>query len=495
MIDVSGQRLAAKRERARRVIVAGETQAQQKLYLAGLSSKQLEVIHHPAKVKTIRTGRRGGKTHLLARYLLKVAQDRANALCLFAALTRPSAKRLIWGELHRVNTKYKLGCSFNNQDLTCTLPNGSQIWLAGATRGAEIEKLRGHPFDLVCCDESGSFGEEFEYLLKEVLNASLEDYDGTLVLAGTPNAAAAGAFFDYDTSTAEHVAHFHWTVLDNPNFPRWAGKRNWKQLAAAWWKAKIKREGWTEDDPVMHREWLAKWVRDANRLVYQTNESMLLDALPKGEEFALILGGDLGWNDQKTIQPLFCSTTTNKLIYGESFARSQMLIDDYADVLKQYIARYKPGAVVCDAGALGKDIIEHLRAVHSIPVIAAEKTQKPANIRFLNSALKRCRVFFLPEAKPLFAQMAILQWKDKYQLTTDQSFREDLCDAGLYAFRYATNVWNPDRIDEGPAQGTAAFLDAQAAKAKAATLRRVAQAKNANTDELIEELSAFLGSN
>jgi hypothetical protein len=467
----------AKAERLRRLRASGDRAAQQAAYLAGLSDKQLAVIRHPARVKTIRTGRRGGKTYLIARWLHKVAQDRAGALCLFVALTRPSAKRLIWAELRKIDKLYGLGCTFNGQELTVTHPNGSQIWLAGATRGPEIEKLRGHAYDLVCTDESGSFGEEFEYLLSEVLDAALEDYAGTLAMFGTPNAAAAGAFFDRDTSTAEHIAHFHWTVLDNPMFPRWAGKKNWRKLAAAWWSDKVKREGWQPDDPVMHREWLAGWVRDANRLVYRTNPSQCIAALPPNDDYVVGLGGDLGWNDQKTIQVLFMSTTTNKLYYGESFARSQMLVDDYAAMLKDFIKRYNPLAIVCDAGAIGKDIVEQLRQVYAIPVIAAQKTHKAANIQFLNADLKNGRVKFLPEAKPLFSQMSLLQWADKYQLKTDQAFREDLCDAGLYIHRYAVNTWKPREIASGPAPGSKEALDAQQAAAKAAALRRVRQAK------------------
>lgn len=473
-----------------------ETLAQQAEYLAGLSDKQREVIDHKAKVKTVRTGRRGGKTHLLARLLIKRAQDRAGALCLFIALTRPSAKRLIWGELHKVNMQHGLGIDFNAQDLTATLPNGSQIWLAGATTGNEIEKLRGHPFDLICCDESGSFAtEQFEYLLKEVLNASLEDYDGELVLVGTPNAAAAGAFFDYDTSTAEHIAHFHWTVLDNPNFPRWRGKKNWRQLAAKWWADKIRREGWAEDDPVMHREWLAKWVRDSNRLVYRVSPDNLLPAftLENGkEDYDFVLGADLGWSDAKTIVTLACHKRTNKLVYVDCFEQSGMLIDDFADVLKSFQAKYRPLAIVCDAGALGKDLVELMRQRRMLPIQAAEKREKPANIAFLNSALKSQRLMFAAEARPVYRQMSLLQWKDKQQLKTDQSFREDLCDAALYAFRYATNEWRPERLADEPVEGTAEWLDQQAARAKAAALRRNAQRQN-DRDEVDDAIAALVG--
>lgn len=492
----AAEQVAAAEELARRELLEQRTRAQQAAYLAGLSDKQREVIAHKAKVKTVRTGRRGGKTHLLARLLIKRAQDREGALCLFIALTRPSAKRLIWGELHKVNRLHQLGIDFNAQDLTATLPNGSQIWLAGATTGHEIEKLRGHPFDLICCDESGSFGtEQFEYLLKEVLNASLEDYDGELVLVGTPNAAAAGAFFDYDTSEAEHIAHFHWTVLDNPNFPRWRGKKNWRELAKRWWADKCKREGWAEDDPVMHREWLAKWVRDANRLVYRVSPDNLLHggATFTHDDYDFVLGADLGWSDAKTIVVLACHKKTNKLVYVDCFEQSGMLIDDFADTMKSFQTKYKPIAIVCDAGALGKDLVELMRQRRSLPIIAAKKSEKPGNIAFLNSALKSQRVMFSPEAKAVYRQMSLLQWKDKFQLKTDQAFREDLCDAGLYAFRYVTNELRPVVIPDVPKEGTVEWLNGQAARAKAAALRRNAQAQHGDADSLEAEIAALVG--
>lgn len=481
-----------RRERVRRRLVERDKDTQQAAYLSGLSDKQLAVINCKKKRITVRTGRRGGKTHLISRWLFKRAQDRAGAICLFVALTRPSAKRLIWGELRKLNKLYSLGAKFNGQELTVTLPNGSQIWLAGATAGPEIEKLRGHAFELVCTDESGSFGEDFEYLLSEVLDAALEDYDGTLAMAGTPNAAAAGAFFDRDTNTADHWAHFHWTVLDNPMFPRWAGRKDWRKKAAIWWADKRKREGWADDDPVMSREWLALWVRDANRLVYRVEDDNLCAELPP-DDYVYILGGDLGWNDQKTIVVLACSTTTNALFFVDCFARSQMLIDDYGDTMKKVAKEWPPVAYPVDAGALGKDIVELLRQRHGIPVVPAQKTQKPANIAFLNSALRANiapdgappvrRLRFLPRAKAVFEQMKLLQWKDKFQLHTDQAFREDLCDAALYAFRYATNVYKPDRVAEKPKPGTREFAEAEAAQAKQNALRRVRMAQREGDPE------------
>ncbi len=170
-----------------------------------------------------------------------------------------------------------------------------------------------------------------------------------------------------------------------------------------------------------------------------------------------------------------------------------MLIHDYAAMLKDFMKRHSPIAIVCDAGALGKDIVEQLRQVYEIPIIAADKKHKPANIAFLNSDIKKERVRFLPEAKPLYQQMRLLQWADKYQLKEDDAFRNDIADAGLYIHRYATNVYKPDRIDDAPAPGTREHLEAQAAKSKAAALRRVRMSKDEGYQD--NEFSALIGRN
>jgi hypothetical protein len=223
--------------------------------------------------------------------------------------------------------------------------------------------------------------------------------------------------------------------------------------------------------------------------------------LPR-DDYSLILGGDLGWNDQKTIVALACSETTNALFFVDCFARSHMLIDDYAATLKEFIATHKPVAIVCDAGALGKDIVEQLKQKHAIPVLAAEKTQKPTNIAFLNSALRKNiapkdapavrRLRFTWAARAVWEQMRILQWADKFQKKVDQAFREDLADAALYAFRYATNVYKPDRAPEKTPAGTAEHADEQARLAKERALRRARLGKNGGSQD--PDFDRLLGS-
>jgi hypothetical protein len=88
--------------------------------------------------------------------------------------------------------------------------------------------------------------------------------------------------------------------------------------------------------------------------------------------------------------------------------------------------------------------------------------------------------------------MRILQWADKFQKKVDQAFREDLADAALYAFRYATNVYKPDRAPEKTPAGTAEHADEQARLAKERALRRARLGKNGGSQD--PDFDRLLGS-
>lgn len=247
--------------------------------MAGLFDRQIALINDPSRRKAAKCGRRSGKTHAVGAYLYKAAVEPAHAglMVPYIALTKGHARRLLWPVLQKLDRDHELGLAFNQTELIATLPNGSKIWLTGADKPAEVEKLRGGAYPLVCIDEAASFGPILEYLVEDVLDAALEDYDGTLCLIGSPSAACAGLFYDVTTQAKDEdgrVKHpgwatHSWTVLDNPMFPRWAGAPNWRALAQLWLANKQADKGWSDDHPVFRREWLGQWVRDMTSLVYR----------------------------------------------------------------------------------------------------------------------------------------------------------------------------------------------------------------------------------
>ncbi len=107
--------------------------------------------------------------------------------------------------------------------------------IGGVSSKDEREKYRGKHFTLVVCDETGSYGAYLSYLLEDVLSAALLDYDGDLVLSGTPSPVAAGPFYDRVHDQSGAWAHFGvWTVLQNSKIPQWEGKPQWRQMAEAY---------------------------------------------------------------------------------------------------------------------------------------------------------------------------------------------------------------------------------------------------------------------
>ena len=134
-----------------------------------LFNYQLDFIDDPCKTKTALCSRRAGKTYASCYYLLEAAHQSPNTICAYIALTRRSAKRLMWRELKLADKTYMLGIKFNASELIAILPNGSQIIMSGADDEAEIDKLRGSAYQLVVIDEAASFGPHLTSLIEEVL--------------------------------------------------------------------------------------------------------------------------------------------------------------------------------------------------------------------------------------------------------------------------------------------------------------------------------------
>ena len=87
----------------------------------------------------------------------------------------------------------------------------------------------------------------------KVLAAALMDYDGMLVLVGTPAPVPAGYF--YDCINNDEWEHYEWTVFDNPWIEKKSGKSAQQHL-----EAECKRRGVTEEDPIIQREFFGRWA-------------------------------------------------------------------------------------------------------------------------------------------------------------------------------------------------------------------------------------------
>lgn len=165
-------------------------------FLSTFFRQQRQFADDPSKLKCALTTRRAGKSTSIAGMLIDAAMNEPDSTCIFIALTRKQAKKIMWKELVRLDRLYSLGLKFNKTDLTATLRNGAEIVVCGATDERDIDRLRGQAFLICAIDEAGSFPESLlEELIDEVLEPATLDYDGTIIMTGTPTAACAGLFF------------------------------------------------------------------------------------------------------------------------------------------------------------------------------------------------------------------------------------------------------------------------------------------------------------
>lgn len=437
--------------------------------LATLFPKQLAAALDPGKNVALLCGRRSGKTQAFLRKALAVMQQYPGCRIPYIALTRSSAKGILWREALKANRELGLGLVPNATELTLTAPNGSQLFLVGANRSDEVEKLRGQAFPLVGVDEAASFrGTLLKYLLDDVLEYALMDFDGALWLLGTPNAAALGHFHDVTTGRERGWSVHHWTALDNPHMPH----------ARAWMERRLKARGWGWDHPSVKREFLGEWVRDEDSLVYKFSRARhMLDRMPNdyytggdglfyagAKGWAHVVGFDYGIvNAYAWVVWAMRTHGDDRATYAvEAGKMYGKLPSDTSEHALKIFEKYNPQRAVGDAGGLGKPYVEETRKRFGLQIAAAEKTQKLAHVELFNDDLRSDppRAYLLRDTCEVYAeQMELLQWDlQKVQVKVggvirhedrrveDPRCENDVCDAGLYGNRESRAYLNEPTV-------------------------------------------------
>jgi len=402
-----------------------------------LFNYQLEFIDDPCKTKTALCSRRAGKTYASCYYLLEAAHQSPHTICAYIALTRRSAKRLMWRELKMADKKYMLGIKFNASELIAILPNGSQIIMSGADDEAEIDKLRGSAYQLVVIDEAASFGPHLTSLIEEVLEPALIDYDGTLAMIGTPASHCSGIFFEATTGLRDEYSNHSWTILENPHVPH----------AGEWLADRRKKRGWSDTSPVYMREWRGQWVKSDDSLIYKYGEKNLADTLSHDHDWEYVLGVDLGYEDATAfVVGAFCRDLPDLYIV-DSFKKSHMLPTEIAEEIRSMENTYKFIGMVADTGGLGKSIVEEFRKRHGLPLKAAEKRNKVTYIEMMNDDLATGKLKIID--REILKEWDILQWDDSGK-REDGRFDNHLSDAALYMWRESRHYTFQEEVDTTP---------------------------------------------
>jgi hypothetical protein len=379
--------------------------------------------------------------------LTHTALSTPDIIVLYITLSRKNAKRLVWPLFKKLNTKYELGGEVNESDLSIAYPNGSVLYLLGASDRTSIEDFRGLPVKKAYLDESQSFPAYIEELIDDVLGPALMDYDGQLILIGAPGPIPSGYFFDLTRNAG--WSHHSWSFFDNPKLPFLSQGKTHQQML----DRELSRRGVPASDPSIQREWFGKWILDENSLVYHYDASKNhYDTLPEGN-WTYLLGVDLGYMDADALAVLAYSDKSPDTYVLEEVVTKNQDISSLCAQIDLLRSKYDLTKIVVDTGGLGKKITEEISKRYTIPMVAAEKTRKVEYIGLMNSALRTGRLKIKSSSR--FAQDSMkVEW-DWDKSTPDKKvisdrYHSDICEAVLYAWResYSFTYQKPQQEPE-----------------------------------------------
>jgi hypothetical protein len=410
--------------------------APKELVLANLLfPKQLAAIEDVSPFKLFLCSRRAGKSTGIAADLVKTAYEATQpCTALYVTGSRTDAKKIVWAEVKRLATDLGHPCVPNESELTLTYTNGSIVRLAGVKDMASVDKIRGQlpPIKKAYIDEAQSIRNEvLQTLVDDVLEPALLDYDGSLVMAGTPPPVPAGYFID-QLSNKFWKTHA-WTFFDNPHMAIKSGKTHQQLLDRV-----LARRGLSIDDPQIRREYFGELKVDTNSLVYQYSEAINhYDVLPPGN-YVYIMGVDIGFHDSDALAVLAYSDASKHTYLVEELVTERQDVTALMEQIQRLRSKYGVSRIVMDTGGLGKKIAEELIQRYSLPIEAAEKTRKFENIELLNTQMRTG--MFLARKDSLFAWDSYkVEWnrdlrKPDKKVISDR-FHSDICDAVLYGWR------------------------------------------------------------
>jgi hypothetical protein len=430
-------------------------------FLAGLFPTQTAFVQSPAKRKLIHSGRRSGKTYGLDGRAFRAALEFPGAtIPVFERTLTCQAAQTFWSGLIAIDDTYQLGLDFHHTYKTATFRNGSVIQLMGADTLEACDKARGGKYPVAIVDEAGTFRSKvLEYLVTECLEPASIDFDGEIIVSGTPNAAMAGWFWEQVNHAVERGwAVFHSTLLDNPTIGPTeldeAARRAWR---VEWLEKLRQRHGWTENTPRYVREYLGYWAVSGDDFIYPFDRTInVVSSLPTAaaERWTHALSIDIGFNDPTAFVVWGRVEGDSTSYVLESYEQTQLIPSAVAAHVERLREKYAFRTIVCDTGGMGKVVAEEMKQRFGIPIKAAAKRDKLAYIEFTAGELRSGRIKVLRHAnQALIDDLCTLAWNDERDDASPGS-RDHLPDAFLYGEREISS-WGETGL--GDAEGPTPF--------------------------------------
>lgn len=434
-----------------------------------LFEEQLAVIYSGARTLAMLCSRRAGKTVLAGGKLILTAFEKPGALCVYMALSRESARDIMWPELKLWVERVGLPSDcVDEARMRINLPNGSTIICTGTDDIRTIKRWRGVKIAIAIIDECGAQDDDvLTTIIRDILRAALIDYKGELWLLGTPGEVERGYWFNITgPERKSKIALFHWTAFNNPHLPHYA-----EELLLI-----LEEEGWVApkdfyekmglpvpvDDngeelpptPTFVREYLGRWYSDNSSRVYPFSPSRnLIEAMPthnkKGapldpDKWKFVIAIDVGYIDEMALSILAAHPDDARDFVILAEKHKEMLVKELAERIKKLWELYGRIPVVIDSGGMGRYHRGDLEKEHGIRAIPAEKEKKASFIRQVRERLMSGLIVFVKASTvPLQQECEKVPW-DKNKLLPKPGVADHSCDTLLYGWRFIHYFNNED---------------------------------------------------
>lgn len=406
--------------------------------------EQQAFLDDPAALRVVLCTRRSGKTYGGGLALFRAAFARPGVSCLYVALTRASAKRIAWKDvLKTIDREKRLGCRFNETELSVTLPNGSVIYLLGmdADEG-EKEKALGQKFASVVIDEAASFTIDLRELVFGVLKPAVADYRGQISLIGTPGNVKRGLFYEL-TEGNDPGDPGRWSRLGWSGH-RWSARNN--PHMADKWTAEVEEllaaNPRIAETPLFRQHYLGQWVVDDDARVYKFDPVRNgyrgeLPAVAGRGRWHYVVGLDLGFADSTAWVVAAYHDGDRRLHFVEALKGDGLDVTDVAQRTRALLERYEVDRVIVDGA--NRQAVEELRRRHDLPLTAADKTGKAEFVEIMNGDLIAGNVRLnLDGASILAEEWSGLVWDARVvgRRVEHPACPNHAADAALYAWRH-----------------------------------------------------------
>lgn len=433
--------------------------------LASCHPWQLDAVLDPSRWITLLIGRGGTKTTSMRVRLLRKLVRIKNAKLVYGASSRPMAEELMWNPLK--TTCEQLGLVVGRDiefheaklKLVC-LRTGAELRLVGLDDKAEINKLRGQPFDEVDIDETSLYSPRIlEELVHQCIEPRLGDRLGCIVMGGTPGHILRGLF--YETTAPGSPLHRPYKDRDREDYRNWMGwsshawtlkdiaelpeaQTRYPALVNLWADALLKKErnGWSDDHPIWQREYLGRWASDNTAKVFNYSPERnqwdphngahldtvaglkaAIGKLPSFKRWYYIVGGDKGSSDPWGLNffALSPDDQSRTIYHVFSFERTGMHVTPMAKMIigdglrpdqvgGLYGVTGWPLAATMDSDQATLDEFEQQYGIRFVRA-DRKKDYKAGAIELVNGDLVEGKLKIL-KGSPLEQQLQELEWQE-----------------------------------------------------------------------------------